>query len=557
MSISIEIHPLSDSLQMYGRPDSSAAYSLSGHVSISLLSTSSLFERRRAVRLLLQSLHITFEGQAELVTPETGYSPLRLCSITRDLAPAERVELNNEGLEDSDKPCTWNVVFNLPIPGWLPATSKFGDSQHGPAGNCYSLHATAKFLVVDDGSQTAWFSSLCSPFRSKTRTIEANPCDIFLSRFAVPPARPSSSTSPFPTATYAIEARSDNVDLPSGSSVIPLEILSKIQILASVPELVDVESSKFPLCLRLRTRDLPESECKKLRVTDFSVDIEQYEKYRTIPPSEYMTQYPIPSQSSQPPFEPLLAPHSVSTLFDLGLVVGGPHSYVTRTFSLLPQNQSGRFQLSGDGSIFAEDANEGSSTNRWFCMETDVPFSQLGHGEDASDKDYSWAGAKKLRVTANTPLFLVRHKLHISLSCTYDLDEASAEAQETPKQISERVHFSIPLEFVQVQPATRVSPIPSGSRSHSPASSISSVSSVAPLISTQPSLPYASSLPAYSQLFHSNGDRKIDYSIPLPLYTPSPHTPSLSHLDEDEGDDEKTPLLTNAPVDPPAFDESL
>jgi hypothetical protein len=33
------------------------------------------------------------------------------------------------------------------------------------------------------------------------------------------------------------------------------------------------------------------------------------------------------------------------------------------------------------------------------------------------------------------------------------------------------------------------------------------------------SLPYVHSLPAYSQLFDFNGERKIDYSVPLPVYT--------------------------------------
>lgn len=41
------------------------------------------------------------------------------------------------------------------------------------------------------------------------------------------------------------------------------------------------------------------------------------------------------------------------------------------------------------------------------------------------------------------------------------------------------------------------------------------------------SSPYAQNLPAYSQLFYSNGDRKIDYSIPLPLYTAHPSATDL------------------------------
>jgi hypothetical protein len=44
---------------------------------------------------------------------------------------------------------------------------------------------------------------------------------------------------------------------------------------------------------------------------------------------------------------------------------------------------------------------------------------------------------------------------------------------------------------------------------------------------------YAHSLPAYSQLFDSNGDRQIDHSIPLPLYTR--HPPLADHLELDAG----------------------
>lgn len=128
MSVAIEIVPLSCTLDMYGEPDSScvpsfrcircgdlhatsrSAYSLSGHVSISLQSAFSLFESRRTVSLLLQSLELTFEGQSEVLAPAIGYSALRLCSITRQLAPAEGVELNNEGHEESKEPCQFDTM---------------------------------------------------------------------------------------------------------------------------------------------------------------------------------------------------------------------------------------------------------------------------------------------------------------------------------------------------------------------------------------------------------------------------------------------------------------
>ena len=128
MALSIAIQPFSPTLDMYGESDprylfpcisyscfrfnSSAAYSLSGHVSISLLSSFSLFDRPNITRLLLKSIYLTFEGQSEVFTPSTGYSSLRLCSVTRELAPSEPIELSNE---NSSEPCALPIHPQLMI----------------------------------------------------------------------------------------------------------------------------------------------------------------------------------------------------------------------------------------------------------------------------------------------------------------------------------------------------------------------------------------------------------------------------------------------------------
>jgi hypothetical protein len=121
MALSIAVHPLTPTLDMYGESDSryallaldliflihafsSAAYSLSGHVSISVSSSQSLFNQRSTVRLLLQSLSLTFEGQSEVYAPCIGYSSLRLCSVTKELfASPKPTELSND---DSGETCT-------------------------------------------------------------------------------------------------------------------------------------------------------------------------------------------------------------------------------------------------------------------------------------------------------------------------------------------------------------------------------------------------------------------------------------------------------------------
>ncbi|TFK54707.1 hypothetical protein OE88DRAFT_1653168 [Heliocybe sulcata] len=530
MSVSLNIHPLSDSLEFYGHPDPSAAYSLSGHVSICLSSTSSRFDRRRAVRLLLQSLTITFEGQTELITVETGYSGVRLCSITRELAPAEPIELSNEGQEDSDEPCVWNVVFNIQVPGWLPSSNRFGDlSDDDAAGTSYALYATAQFMNIDDSSAESWLmTTLCSPFRSKARSVRAPRKTITIQRFMPTPSTPSSSTSLFPLATFAASASTDAPEEELGSPWIPQSVLSRIQVLASVPNHVNVDDPSFPLTLRLRTQGLSAEDRKKLRVVDFTAEVEQVEQYRTSAPSEYTSQFPLPSQALQPPNVPLRSAHPMGALYDLGFATEGPRTSGTRSFSILSEEHSGHYTFAGDGYVFASDATEGEQCSAWFNMRAQVPLGIAGEILKAKD----WAGPKKLRQTEESPLFGVRHKLHIALAYTYDLDEEDADAVEEdalvagdaaePKRAEARVRFSIPLDFVCLD--TRASrgctpPL-------SPVSTASPVSSTSSLAMGMSSPLYASVLPPYSQLYDSNGERKIDYSIPLPLYTPSSHSSS-------------------------------
>lgn len=82
-----------------------SSYSLSGHVSIALTSPYAIYGPRRTARILLHSVTLTFEGQSEVLMPLTGYSAVRLCTETHEITPPEPVEMNNEGHEDSGKPC--------------------------------------------------------------------------------------------------------------------------------------------------------------------------------------------------------------------------------------------------------------------------------------------------------------------------------------------------------------------------------------------------------------------------------------------------------------------
>lgn len=70
--------------------------------------------------------------------------------------------------------------------------------------------------------------------------------------------------------------------LDGDRSNIPLEILSKIQIIASLPQHVNLMNPNFPLTIRMRTKDLQVSQCRRLRLTAIAVNIVQHEMFRLV-----------------------------------------------------------------------------------------------------------------------------------------------------------------------------------------------------------------------------------------------------------------------------------
>lgn len=254
-------------------------FSLSGHVSVSLASPPSLFARQRSTTcILLQSLTITFEGQSETLTPATGYASIRLCSITRELLPSGPLDLSNEGREDSDKPCQWNVIFDIPVPGWLPTTSVYGDASLQATGTSYALYATATFVDANHGHSSFSFANLCGPVRSRIRTVDAPRCPIILRRFVEPHA--GSSCSAFPTSLYIVDAHRAADSDGSSRRSFPGDVLEKIQVIASIPTATATNETSVPFVLRVRGKDLNDSDRTRLRISEFSVNVEQVEVYR-------------------------------------------------------------------------------------------------------------------------------------------------------------------------------------------------------------------------------------------------------------------------------------
>lgn len=225
----------------------------------------------------------------------------------------------------------------------------------------------------------------------------------------------------------------------------------------------------------------------------------------------------VPPRTQQPPSFPLRNAHSVHTLYEVGLLMTPcpSKSTSTRSFSLLDPSNSGKYIISGDGRVFMHNSSEGDATTRppsenWYVLEANIPLAPEPHQLD-------WAGPRSRRISENSPLFSVCHMMHIALRCVYEQPDGGV--------VSERLHFSLPMQHVRV-PIPQINPS-AGDRT------------IVDAMELQKSVPYSQGLPAYSQLFYSNGERKIDYSTPLPLYEPPPSASSSSSFTLDRSDDDQ------------------
>ncbi|KAJ3999198.1 hypothetical protein F5050DRAFT_1040226 [Lentinula boryana] len=540
MSVSIKIVPLQNSLHMFGDPDRSSAYSLSGHVQITL---SPHFLSRKPAKILLQSLELTFEGQSEVAAPLVGYSAVRLCAITRELVPHDHpVLLSNDGDECPGEPCRWNAIFNINVPGWLPASSCFGTDDSGVS---YQLFARAKYVDVDNrkrdvsfhhrtsSSSSSWsLSSIYSAICSSQRTATADE-SVSIKRFSGLPSE--DALEPAPLITYLLSG--DKVTTSSSDKVqsIPADVLSKIRILASVPEYLNIEENRAALTLRLRTKDLPAEECQRLQLIGFRVDILQKDKCRSQPSREYKSRYPLPAEELQPPNLPLRWTQRSPLSMDYFPHSRNPNASCSRTFSLLPPNEDGQYLLQNDNYIFANDTEQ-TAMPTWYTLQTNIPVMPRVPGDDEDDSN-EWAGEQILRVSNTAgPLITVRHEIKVSLLLSYDIPDST-------QRVNQSLTFSLPVRFASPAPhisngrrqlcalfkSSVLSPCssPSSSRPTTPVDAVDVITTESDLQSDDPdvalndhsdlaSLPM---LPPYSLLYYSNGDRKID-PTPLPLYTP-------------------------------------
>ncbi|KAI0312383.1 hypothetical protein OF83DRAFT_1146515 [Amylostereum chailletii] len=477
MSVTIKIKPYTSSLDMHGVPDESNSYSLSGQVLVTP-SPSAWLPRRRPI--FLQSLVLTFDGQTELVGP--GYSGIRLCSISEELVKGRPIEVSSDAHEDPNKLSGWEFTFDLRIPGWLPATEVFG--LDAAAGVHYGLYATAQLSPVEDPAPSM-LSSICAPvFLSKT-IVKAPRCDIIVNRFHIPPSNPPSPDKLYPYVEHLIPRFT--LSEHQGGLRIPKALISKVQVKVAIPKHIPVEQSRFPIVLRLSAPEMSTEDASKFTVTDFTMQVEQIETYRTAPRSRF----PVSPPCDQPPNTPLRNPHPLSHAYELGLIHYPSNWTVDHSFDLLPDGIPVLYNIDRAKEVFTRTKPGDPWT--WFNMGMELPFMHRQYLAEAEGG--SWLGPRVIRPSSQSPRLTVSHALHFTLMCR----------NEGKRPAFERVTFSLPLNFIRTSaPAGRpVMPSPS--------------------TTTRYTGPHTSLvLPGYSQLYDRNGDRKVDGRDQLPAYSPSP-----------------------------------
>ncbi|GJJ12554.1 hypothetical protein Clacol_006797 [Clathrus columnatus] len=572
MPISISIEPLSSCLDMYDSPDTLSAYSLSGHVSIK--HTSSIFglAKQPSQDLFLASLELSFEGQSELIINGLGYIPLRIFTLSEELISSKQpipISSNEQNAE-------WRIVFNLALPGWLPATCLFGDNdEKNVASVTYGLSARARFLSTGEfeeslpsssiSSGTNVWNNLCSVVRrnpNKPRIVNAEHVSIHINRYISLPVNPEESghsVSPFPTSTFAVQAT------PSHSTSIPSDILRSVQLHAIVPSRISMCDDSVPLTIRLRCRYEDPRIRNNLKVYSLETDIVQVEKYHTSPAPTYTSRFPLPPLSEQPPRVPLRTPHShLNNLFDFGLVATpSAGKLVPHECSLVPPGASRTFKAHGSNG-----KPEGASfEDGWVRMEVDIPVI----------RDISETKHPSKRITTDGPLFEVYHQMRIRVTVGYEHLGGIA---------MDDLAFVIPLEFVNVQPRTTsplgspffpiaaqiynhsrrltTSPIPiphshivqRNSRNDRSCGSLSRSSTS----SSRPYTPSLSTLPAYNQLYTENGYRRDELFCDLPVYrekVPSPLVIARGPCSSTSSLNSSCPSLRNSPSSTPDSPRSL
>lgn len=154
----------------------------------------------------------------------------------------------------------WRVVFDVNLPGWLPATSPFGTDRE--LGTSYSLHASAQYTLSEEDLTFDWpILGYCMPWLSRFRYARAM-SEINLERVA-------NKYDNSPLASYVFNSS------PSPDSL--LDPAFKLQVLASLPDYIDISDEQIPLVLRVRTKDVEAEAYKDVQILSLRTDFLQLE----------------------------------------------------------------------------------------------------------------------------------------------------------------------------------------------------------------------------------------------------------------------------------------
>ncbi|EUC62189.1 hypothetical protein RSOL_414000 [Rhizoctonia solani AG-3 Rhs1AP] len=497
MPLTLEIVPSAPWVNMYGSPDASTNYSLSGHLTLALETpapaspvSSEMYIKPETIHL--SSLELVFEGKAEMVSSQAGYDGFRICRITKELVPeGRRIVLTTEAdpheligtAGPSSRPSLqqWEVLFDMQLPGWLPPTVECG---HEGGGTSYTLYAVATF--ADSEKPTSWYlSSLYNMVRAKPQPVQAEPVAVELARHRSPSPYLFSEASPAGNALFPLVDHHATIAYLDHDGRIPVQVLRSVDVTVTAPQHIGCEEHRVPISLRIRINEHGSSALGTLRLDHFEIEVNQTEKFSSRPMPAYVNSFPVPSWLEQPPHMPLLDAHPWQSLYALGLVVQHDDAVDWSKRTHLVSGNRVRFKPALGGLELNDD---------WAKMDTSVSIDPTTRKSHPARK-----GDRQLHATVFTPHMRIKHELRIGFNLTFVPPE-SAPSQEPIKQAA---YVLVPLSFTAVAHWPHIGV---GLGSTSPTDMPSSVTSP----------PY---LPAYSQLFYDNGERRDDPLAGwLPMY---------------------------------------
>lgn len=159
--VGITVKPSTDTLTMFGSTQTSANYSLSGRVIITLprphrqTGEEQTSNASASVPFTLTSLAVVFSGFSTYADMSGRYSGIKLCEISQELLTdgatlplAADLAVAGDAEEDSE-PLSYEIQFDINVPGWLPASvsSRFGATFYCVGAKAIALDGSSKRAV--------------------------------------------------------------------------------------------------------------------------------------------------------------------------------------------------------------------------------------------------------------------------------------------------------------------------------------------------------------------------------------------------------------------------